>query len=80
MFKIEGILSIGVGGKRESGSGTRSWNLAGVRDIRSITLHMPSLTKLGLCLSFFGFCLNFETDELPGLLVPRHCKELDTKI
>ena len=23
---------------------------------------------------------NFETDELPGLFVPRHCKELDTKI
>ena len=23
---------------------------------------------------------NFETDELPGLFVPRHCKELDAKI
>ena len=26
-----------------------------VRDISTVTLHMPSLTKLGLCLSFFGF-------------------------
>ena len=23
---------------------------------------------------------NFETDELPGLFAPRHCKELDAKI
>ena len=28
-----------------------------VRDIHSITLHVPSLTKLGFCLSFFGFYL-----------------------
>ena len=28
-----------------------------VRDIRSIMLHVPSLTKLGFCLSFFGFYL-----------------------
>ena len=23
---------------------------------------------------------NFETDEMPGLFMPHHCKELDTKI
>ena len=32
-------------------------HLVVVRDIYSITLHMPSLTKLGFCLSLFGFYL-----------------------
>ena len=45
-----------AGCPRCSSSSTRGCELGrAVRDIRSVTLHMLSPTKLGLCLSFFSF-------------------------
>ena len=51
-------------------------HLSVVRDIRSIALHTLSLTKLGLCLSFFGFYSIYKL--LPLRIYHALCLELGT--
>ena len=45
-------------------------NIKELRDVEGPLENIPEDTQIN----------NFETDELPGLFVPRHCKELDAKI
>ena len=51
-------------------------HLSVVRDIRSVALHTLSLTKLGLCLSFFGFYSFYKL--LPLRIYHALCLELGT--